>query len=54
MKRGRGRSTIKTKDGVAAVHEAIEMLKKQKPVIPLNWSMEMSYATKDHVEDVGP
>ena len=54
LRRGGGRSTIKTIDGVSAVHEAIESLKKQKPVVPLNWSTAMAYATKDHVEDIGP
>ena len=36
------------------MHEAIDFLKKQKPVVPLNWSTAMAYATKDHVEDIGP
>ena len=51
--RGAGRSKIKTTDGIQAVHEAIEFLRKQEPVRQLTWSNLIQEASKFHVEDIG-
>lgn len=48
-----GRATTKTSEGVAAVEEAIEFLKKCKAVRPLTWSSLLGKAAKKHVEDAG-
>ena len=37
-----------------AVKEAIAILKATKPTHALNWNANISLATKDHVEDIGP
>ena len=49
-----GRSTLRTKEGKAAVAEAIEFLKNQEPSQPFKFSGEMMEAAKAHVEDIGP
>ena len=49
-----GKVTLKTKEGVGAVKEAIEKLRGQTSLPPLRWSEDMSKATKDHVKDIGP
>lgn len=43
-----------TKEGPAAVQEAIDFIKTMKPVAKLRWSKEMAMACRDHVVDVGP
>ena len=43
-----------TQEGAAAVQEAIDALKAQKPLPALEWQQEMQQAAKDHVEDMGP
>lgn len=46
---------IRTKEGVAAVKEAIEFLEKDaKAVKALKPSRGLSLAAKDHVDDIGP
>lgn len=40
--RGNGRSTLRTNEGVAAVNDAIEFLKKQQPVKALRWNNIMA------------
>lgn len=45
---------MSTKEGVAAVDEAIEFLSKQKPLGELKFSEGLSLAALDHVEDTGP
>ena len=52
--RGNGRSTLRTNEGVAAVNDAIEFLKKQQPVKALRWNNIMAQASKFHTEDIGP
>ena len=52
--RGNGRSTLRTNEGVAAVNDAIEFLKKQEPVKPLRWNNLMAQATSSHTQDIGP
>lgn len=52
--RGDGRSTLRTNEGVVAVIDAIEFLKKQKPVKPIRWSNLMAEASKAHTLDIGP
>jgi uncharacterized protein YkwD len=43
-----------SKEGLAAVEEAIDFLKKAKPVGPLSPSKGLSLAAKSHVDDIGP
>jgi len=49
----KGRDII-TKEGIAAVDEAINFLAMQKPVPPLLPSKGLSQAAKDHCVDTGP
>ena len=44
---------IETYEGVQGILEAIEFLKKQKPVEALQYSGELSQACKDHAKDIG-
>ena len=43
-----GRPAIRSNEGPAAVHEAIEFLKNASSVQQLAWSPEMALAAKDH------
>ena len=57
--KGRMRTTsrnlqIETREGVAAVDEAIAELEKMKPMPPLAPSEGMSLAARDHARDIGP
>ena len=55
LKKGPGQSyNLRTKEGPAAVREAIKYLKKIKPVPELEWQQEMQAASRDHVLDTGP
>lgn len=45
---------IRTKEGVAAVDEAIEVLSKQTPLTALEFSAGLALSALDHVEDTGP
>ena len=54
FRRGKGRSTLRTKEGKDAVTEAIDFLKNQKAVTPIRWSSEMADASRAHVSDIGP
>ena len=49
-----GRSFIETKEGKKAYIEAIEFLRKQKPMKGFEWNERLTLAAKDHVEDIGP
>ena len=49
-----GKVTLKTKEGVDAVNEAIEFLKSLTPIQPLRWNEEISLASQDHARDIGP
>jgi uncharacterized protein YkwD len=49
-----GRVTLRTKEGAAAVQEAIDYLSKAQPVRELRWHSELYVAAKEHVLDVGP
>ncbi len=40
-----GKVTLKTKEGVDAVNEAIEFLKSLTPIQPLRWNEEISLAS---------
>ena len=42
-----------TQEGPLAVKDAIEYLKKAKPVHPLRWSVGIAKACEDHVKDMG-
>jgi uncharacterized protein YkwD len=44
---------IETKEGPAAVDEAIEFLAQQAPLAGLNYSIGLTYAARDHVLDQG-
>lgn len=46
--------TLKTKEGVEAVLEAIQYLNSVSPIQPLRWCEEISLASKDHAKDIGP
>lgn len=49
-----GKTTLRTKEGMAAVTEAIQYLKTMKPVRQLNWHQDLFLAAKQHVNDTGP
>ena len=42
------------KEGIKAVHDAIQFLRKAPPAGPLKWSDQISKAASDHVADIGP
>ena len=46
--------TIRTKEGVQAVDEAIDFLNQQKPVGPLKWNDCLATAAQQHTQDIGP
>lgn len=49
-----GKTTLRTKEGVTAVQEAINFLRNQKPVRQLNWHNELFIAARLHTTDTGP
>ena len=49
-----GKVTLRTKEGIDAVNEAIEFLNKTTPIQPLRWCEEIAQASKDHATDIGP
>ena len=49
-----GKTTLRTKEGMAAVNEAIEYLNRLEPVRVLRWNEELGRAARDHVIDIGP
>jgi len=49
----KGNMNIRTQEGVKAVDEAIEFLKKVKPIGPLTLSPGLGKAAADHVQDLG-
>jgi len=49
-----GETTVLTKEGVAAVKEAIRFLRSVDPVPSLSSSKGLSLAAKDHVSEQGP
>lgn len=46
--------SIKTKEGAAAIHDALYILKDQQAVEPLSLNSLLNKASKEHVEDIGP
>ena len=44
---------IETYEGIQAFYSAIEFLKNQNPVEPLQFVQELSQACKDHAKDLG-
>jgi uncharacterized protein YkwD len=51
--RREGKSHLKTKEGPAAVEEAIKFLEKAAPVPPLKWNEHLAKAAKEHCDDTG-
>lgn len=49
-----GGVNIMTQEGTAAVKEAIEFLKKAKPLPPMTPSEGLALAARDHANDTGP
>jgi uncharacterized protein YkwD len=49
-----GGLTMTSREGIKAVEEAIVFLKQVKPVGPLDMSVGLSRAARDHVDDLGP
>ena len=49
-----GKVTLRTKEGVEAVNEAIKFLENQTQIQPLRWCDEIASASKDHATDIGP
>ena len=49
-----GKTTLRTKEGPAAVQDAIEYLNRQKGVRELRWNEELYTAAREHVQDIGP
>ena len=49
-----GENPIQTSEGKTAYQEAIEFLKRQKPVPELKLDANLSKASQDHVNDIGP
>lgn len=49
-----GKTTLRTKEGVPAVKEAIEYLSKLAPTRELKWHNELYTAARQHVVDIGP
>jgi len=49
-----GRINIRTREGVAAVDEAIRFLRRQPPLPPLRRDAVLEAAARDHVADQGP
>ena len=49
-----GKVTLRTKEGVEAVNQAIAFLENQTPIQPLRWCAEIAQASKDHATDIGP
>ena len=49
-----GRANLRTQEGVEAVKEAIEFLKKAGSNPPLKWNEDLQKAAKEHVDDIGP
>lgn len=54
IRRAPGEVAIRTKEGLAALEEAIAFLKSTKPLEPLEPSKGMSKGAADHVRDSGP
>ena len=49
-----GKTTLRTKEGPAAVQEAIEYLNRIEPVRTLRFNEELGKAARDHTVDIGP
>ena len=49
-----GKVTLKTKEGVDAVREAISFCSQQMPVSSIGWVDSIAFASKEHVKDIGP
>jgi len=49
-----GKVTLRTKEGMEAVKEAIQFLNNCEPLGPLKWSDPIMQAAGDHTKDIGP
>ncbi len=45
---------LRTREGIKAVEEAVKYCKDAQPQAAFTWRKELSQASKDHVEDIGP
>ena len=52
-KRGGDRPNLRTKEGVKAVHDAINALQNIQGAPPFKWNEYLAQAAKNHVEDTG-
>ena len=53
MRRSNGRSILRTKEGKAAVEDAIQFLNSAPTLKEYKWSNLMFKASKEHVMDIG-
>lgn len=49
-----GKIPLETNEGAAAIKEAINFLKKAKPLDPLTEDKNLSKSARDHLNDIGP
>ena len=52
--RREGKTNIRTNEGVKAVKEAIDYLRKAQRCEALKWNSDLAKSCKEHVEDIGP
>jgi uncharacterized protein YkwD len=53
MYKQQGQTTVRSKEGVNAVREAIQYLREQRPLAPLRWHPELALCARNHVQDTG-
>jgi uncharacterized protein YkwD len=53
MYKQQGKTTVRTKEGVQAVREAIQFLRDLRAVRPLGWHNELAQCARNHCQDTG-
>jgi uncharacterized protein YkwD len=48
-----GETPLRTREGAAALEQAIRALRRQKPLSPLRWSTGLYRAAREHARDIG-
>ena len=48
------KTSVRTKEGVQAVRDAIAHLRRQQPCRQLAWNEKLALCSRHHVEDIGP